>query len=248
MVISLMWINFVQAVQVHIGEGCQNRGISWKIPNSFCQLLFRLAGAQYGMRNGMTLINHPTGGFLEGELWVHSHIPYPDPPLDTPRSVGVPKPGGSRAQNESGASGYSSQQGETWAVSPLRRMPWQSLWRCRPDRRCSESNQPGWVWREWVRLGNPWRSVLTHTEFWTCFFLEGPLKWQAILFVTGYCLGGQSTEVMETKVKATSFKRQAPTANFSFTNVGVESQQQPHLQLQPPGNHSLYRTEASGRI
>ena len=25
---------------------------------------------------GMTLINHPTGGFLQGDPWVHSHIPY----------------------------------------------------------------------------------------------------------------------------------------------------------------------------
>ena len=28
------------------------------------------------MRNGMTLINHPTGGFLEWNPWVHFHIPY----------------------------------------------------------------------------------------------------------------------------------------------------------------------------
>ena len=36
-----------------------------------------LAGAQPGMGVGMTLMNHPTGGFLSGNsLPVHSDIPY----------------------------------------------------------------------------------------------------------------------------------------------------------------------------
>ena len=39
----------------------------------FPPYLFFLASAQQGMRNGMTLINHPTVGVLP---WVHSQIPY----------------------------------------------------------------------------------------------------------------------------------------------------------------------------